>query len=127
MKIINGKELGYMPNGTVFSDIVDPHFDPNGPNGDMEINGLDIMCGHDDKRMPIESGKFNGVLHMLGDVSCCGTTVDVCEDDMDSLTDTDSNDYTEDDWVVIFDRSEIERIIKNLQWALDGCKGVESM
>ena len=23
MKIINGKELGFMPNGTVFSDIID--------------------------------------------------------------------------------------------------------
>lgn len=34
MKIINGKELAHMPNGTVFSDIDDKNFDPNGSNGD---------------------------------------------------------------------------------------------
>ena len=34
-----------MPNGTVFSDITDKYFDPNGANGDMTINGINIMCG----------------------------------------------------------------------------------
>lgn len=56
MKIINGKQLGFMPNGTVFSDISDEYFRPNGGNGDMTIN---------------------------------------------MIYDTDSNDYTEHDWVVV--------------------------
>lgn len=30
MKIINGKQLSNMPDGTVFSEIVDRNFDPNG-------------------------------------------------------------------------------------------------
>lgn len=81
MKIINGKELGFMPDGTVFSDIIDKHFDPNGVNGDMNINGLNIMCGHDDTWCPVESGKFNGVLHMLGYVPCTGTYVDTYNDE----------------------------------------------
>lgn len=30
LKIINGKQLGFMPDGTVFSNIVDDYFDSNG-------------------------------------------------------------------------------------------------
>ena len=126
MKIINGKELGFMPNGTVFSDIHDSYFDPNGPNGDIDINGLHIMCGHDDKYCPIESGRFNGVLHMLGYVSCKGTSVDnSLYKEGACITDTDSNDYTENDWVVVYDREDIEQIIENLWWALKGCPGCD--
>lgn len=122
MKIINGKQLGFMPDGTVFSDITDKHFDPNEANGDMTINGLNIMCGHG-KHCPVESGRFNGVLHMLSCVSCYGTYVDEYDDDdWSCITDTDSNDYTENDWVVVYEKKDVENIIKNLQWALDGCK-----
>lgn len=121
MKIINGKQLGYMPDGTVFSDIRDNHFDPNGANGDMTINGLNIMCGHG-KWCPVESGRFNGVLHMLGYVSCHGIYADEYDDDdWSAITDTDSNDYDENDWVVIYEKNDVENIIKNLQWALNGC------
>lgn len=121
MKIINGKQLGFMPDGTVFSDIRDDHFDPNGANGDMTINGLNIMCGHG-KWCPVESGRFNGVLHMLGYVSCYGTYADEYDDDdWSTITDTDSNDYDEDDWVVVYEKNDVENIIKNLQWALNGC------
>lgn len=122
MKIINGKQLGYMPNGTVFSDI-ESRFDPNDTNGDMDINGLNILAGHDNSEyFSQKSGRFHGVLHMLGYVSCCGTEVDEKNpDDWDDLTDTDSNDYTEDDWVIVYEKWEIEKIIKNLQWALKGC------
>lgn len=123
MKIINGKQLGFMPNGTVFSEIVDKYFDPYSPNGDMDINGLNIMCGHS-KWCPIESGKFNGVLHMLGYVSCSGIDVDYYDrDDWKSITDTDSNDYDERHWLVVYDKEDIKAIIENLQWALDGCPG----
>lgn len=122
MKIINGKQLGYMPNGTVFSDIYDENFDPNGNNGDIEINGLHIMAGHS-KYFPEESGRFNGVLHMINYISCTETEVDEKDpDDWTGLCDTDSNDYTENDWVVVYDRWEIEKIIENLQWALNGCQ-----
>lgn len=128
MKIINGKQLGFMPNGTVFSDITDRYYNPTGANGDMTINGLHIMCGHG-KWSPVESGKFNGVLHMLNYVDCTGTHVNtynteekVDEDYWDTITDTDSNDYTENDWVVVYERAEVEKIIENLQWALNGCK-----
>ena len=71
MKIINGKELGFMPNGTVFSEIIDAEFDlEDAKYGiDATINGLNIMCGHDDY-FPPSSGKFNGVVHMLDHVSC---------------------------------------------------------
>lgn len=122
MKIINGKELGFMPNGTVFSVITDPSFDPNGPNGDMTINGLNIMCGHDTLFTPIESGRFNGVLHMIKDVPCTGIQVDGVDNDYwETITDTDSNDYSENDYVVVYEKEEVEKIIENLQWALNGC------
>ena len=123
MKIINGKQLAHMPNGTVFSDITDRDFDPNGAYGDMIINGLNIMCGHDNYFTP-ESGNFNGVLPMLQDVPCYKTEI-ACLDKENIYTDVydiDMNDYTENDWVVVFEREEVERIIENLQWALDGCK-----
>ena len=130
MKIINGKQLGYMPNGTVFSDIVDDHFDPNGRNGDMTINGLHIMCGHDEKWFPLNSGKFNGILHMLNYVPCTGTYVNTVNDEngvdalyWDTMTDTDYNDYTANDWVVVYEKAEVEKIIENLQWALNECPG----
>lgn len=129
MKIINGIELANMPNGTVFSDIVDNNFEPNGVNGDMTINGLHIMDGHDEKYSPVGSGFFNGVLHMLNYIPCTGTYVDtnnengnVDEEFWDTLTDTDQNDYTKDDWVVVYEKEEVEKIIENLQWALRGCR-----
>lgn len=121
MKIINGKELGFMPDGTVFSDIRDDYFDPKGPNGDIHINGLNIMCGHG-KYCPVESGRFNGVLHMLGYVSCYRTYVEEDDDCWNIISDTDSNDYLENDWVVVYEKKDVENIIKNLQWALNGCK-----
>lgn len=82
MKIINGKELAHMPNGTVFSDIDDKNFDPNGSNGDMFIRGINIMCGHNDTNCTVESGQFNGVLHMLNYVPCFGTYVDTYNEKM---------------------------------------------
>lgn len=129
MKIINGKELAHMPNGTVFSDINDKHFDPNGVNGDMLIRGINVMCGHDNTNCTIESGLFNGVLHMLNYVPCTGTYVDTYNDEngvddfyWNTIKDTDSNDYDENDWVVVYEREEVKKIIENLQWALNGCK-----
>lgn len=122
MKIINGKELGFMPNGTVFSDIVDEHFVPSGATYglDANINGLHILCGHC-SYFPESSGKFNGVMHMLNSVNCFNKEVDMDHQDWDSITDTDHNDYTENDYVVVYEKEEIENIIKHLQWALHGC------
>lgn len=126
MKIINGKQLGFMPDGTVFSDIIDEYFDPKkGRSGDMTINGLNIMCGHS-KWCPVESGTFNGVLHMIGYVSCHDTYVEGDDDYYwNTITDTDSNDYLENDWVVVYEKKDIEKIIENLQWALNGCKEIK--
>lgn len=121
MKIINGKQLAHMPNGTVFSDIIDPYFDPNDRNIDMIINGLNIMCGHDNYFTP-EFGKFNGCIHMLNYISCNGIEVENdVYDQFSNIIDTDMNDYTGEDWVVVFDEHEIKKIIENLQWALKGC------
>lgn len=126
MKIINGKQLGFMPNGTVFSHIDDEHFVPGGSNYgiDATINGLNILCGHD-SYFPEESGKFNGVLHMLDCVMCFNTEVRDDQVTWDEITDTDFNDYTEDDYVVVYDKEEVENIIKQLQWALRGCNDEE--
>lgn len=123
MRIINGKQLGYMPNGTVFSDIKDKDFNPDDYYGVAYINGLHIMCGHGNY-FPVESGEFNGVMHMLDYVPVIDHLIDIDnlrDDEWNCITDTDSNDYTENDWVVVYDRKEVEMIIDNLQWALRGC------
>ena len=128
MKIINGKQLAHMPNGTVFSDITDSNFEPDGNNGDMTINGLHIMCGHDesDDYWSTKGGHFNGVLHMLDYVTCYETTPEdggfFDEEEWNSTIDTDNNDYDENDWVVVYDENEVMAIIRNLCWALNGCK-----
>lgn len=129
MKIINGKELGFMPNGTVFSDIIDMDFDPRDMKyvSDVSINGLHILCGHDSHYFPESSGKFNGVLHMLGDVTCFNTEVDNERTDWDSINDTDHSDYSEKDYVVVYEKEEVENIIKHLQWALNGCNEENQM
>lgn len=125
MKIINGKELGFMPNGTVFSDIHDPDFLTSGSTYSMpiNINGLHIMCGHD-PYFPESSGKFNGVLSMLDHIYSINTEIDeeMVRDDWKEPVDTDFNDYDENDYVVVYDKDEVENIIKKLQWALNGCK-----
>lgn len=123
MKIINGKELGYMPNGTVFSDINDKDFVPSGATYslDASISGLHILCGHD-AYFTESSGKFNGVLHMLDCVSCFNKEIEERQDNWKDITDTDFNDYDENDYVVVYEKEEIENIISNLQWALNGCK-----
>ena len=118
VKIINGRELGFMPNGTVFSDIDDNYFG-NIEYLDATINGLHILCGHDDSIFPESSGKFNGVLHMLDTVSCHNKEIDEQPDW--AIYDTDFNDYDENDYVVVYEKEDIEKIIENLQWALQGC------
>jgi hypothetical protein len=127
MKIINGIQLADMPNGTVFSDITDSHFDPNGSNGDMTINGLHIMCGHDDKYCPVGSGRFNGVLHMIDYVTYYKTETEISgrydEELWNKTTDTDSNDYDKNDWVVVYNKEEVRAMIRNLTWVLTGCSG----
>lgn len=116
MKFIKGKQLGYLPNGSVYSEIVDGYY--GGYNyEDIIISGLRIMCGHD-SNLPPESGDFCGSLHMAD----CITRVDrdiglwtvACDDAM--------VDYTENDWFVVFDKEEVQIMIENLQWALNGCK-----
>lgn len=66
---------------------------------------------------------------MLNYVPCVGTYVSLVNDEngvdelyWDTTTDTDSNDYTKDDWVVVYERAEVEKIIENLRWALNGCE-----
>lgn len=117
MKIVNGKELGFMPNGTVFSDINDKYFDDK-YELDATINGLHILCGHC-ATFPESSGKFNGVLHMLDNVRCFNKEI-VEQPDWDAIYDTDYNDYSEDDYVVVYEKEDIENIIKQLQRALRG-------
>ena len=81
------------------------------------------MCGHGNY-CPVESGEFNGVMHMLDYVLVIDHLIDIDnlrDDEWNCITDTDSNDYTENDWVVVYDRKDIEMIIDNLQWALRGC------
>ena len=117
MKIISQKELGHMPDGTVYSEITDPHFKIY--DGDAEIRGLHIICGHDDDGyFSVESGHFNGVLHMLEYVTHSGTECLMDEDEWDTATDTTESDYEKDDYFVVYSPDEIKAIINNLQWAL---------
>lgn len=127
MKIISQKELGYMPNGTVFSKIVDPNF-YRGVNGDMDINGLSIICGHDenDDYSSSESGHFHACVHMLEYVSqqnkVCKNE-DYNEDYWFDSIDTCEYDYDKDRYFVIYSQDDIKAIIRNLEWALRGCEG----
>lgn len=119
MKIIKGRDLKYEPNGTVYSDITDKYFDPNGVNGDMEINGLHILVGHDDKYNPIGEG-FNGVFHMLDYVTCRGTKVEKYHPFAlsNGCTDTAMCDFEEDEYVVVYTKEEIWSLINTLTWSL---------
>lgn len=132
MRIVNLEELSKMPNGTVFSKINDPSF-YKGVEGDMDIDGLNIMCGHDDKWCPIESGKFNGVLHMLNYVPLYRDSHNKVKIESDfifgdntvadyAITDTAKHDYDKNDMFVIYDKTDVIEIINVLQWALTGCE-----
>ena len=117
MKIISQKELGYMPNGTVYSEITDPDF--KFYSGDAEIRGLHIICGHNnDGYFSAEGGHFNGVLHMLDYVTHKGTECLIDEDNWHTATDTTEFEYDKDDYFVIYSPDDIKAIIGNLQWAL---------
>ena len=127
MKVVNLEELSRMPNGTVFSRIIDEHF-YRGIMGDMAIDGLNIMCGHDDMCCPVKSGKFNGVLHMLNYVPLYRELDGSVDIDGDyefidyAITDTARHDYDKNDMFVVYDNTDIIEIINVLQWALTGCK-----
>lgn len=134
MKIINGKQLGYMPNGTVFSDMDASLFNKYYGNGSIPLQGLHIMCGHNDSWFPVESGMFNGVLHMVDYVHCLDGRIVYDfndpnggnpEDYWDTITDTDFNDYNENDLVLVYEKEDVEKLIENLQWALNECKEKE--
>ena len=116
MKVVNGKDIGKYPNGTVFAVINDPHYPDY--SGDMDINGLNIICGSDG------NGHFNGVCHLLNDVSIGGTVIDeyTTEQFWYNPTDTTEYDYDENDWLVVFDKKDILRIASMLMWAYDEAK-----
>lgn len=126
MKIISQKELGHMPNGTVFSEITDPNF-YNGFKGDMKIKGLNIICGHNENHdyFSSTSGHFNGCVHMLNYVDTdliCRKDI-FYKDDWFTSIDTAEFDYDEDRYFVVYSQEDICAIIRNLLWALRGCKG----
>lgn len=127
MEIVNLEELSRMPNGTVFSKINDPLF-YKGIIGDMGIDGLNIMCGHDDKWFPVESGTFNGILHMLNYVSLYKDSNDNIDIKGDytfnefAVTDTAKHDYDKNIMFVVYDKTDVIEIINVLQWALTGCE-----
>ena len=114
MKVVNGKDIGKYPNGTVFAVINDPYYPEY--SGDMNINGLNIICGSDG------NGHFNGVCHLLNNVDVCDTYID--EDNTNQFwyipTDTTEYDYYADDWLVVFEKKDIEKIITSLIWAYRG-------
>lgn len=130
MKIVNIKELAHMPNGTVFSQIVDDNFGKC--NGDMDISGLNILTGHDnsDKYLSEEAGHFCSTLDMLDCVSCFGNRDDGFYVDETEISwtigldtvDTADHDFDDDDYFIVYDKDEVFQIIKNLEWALSGCK-----
>lgn len=127
MKIVDLKELSRMPNGTVFSQI-NSKYCKKYRAGDFDIDGLNIMCGHDDKYCPVESGRFNGVLHMLNYVPVRKGLDDkwYLESDYSfadyGATDTVDYDYDKDDMFVVYDKTDVVEIINVLQWALTGCE-----
>lgn len=127
MKIVGIKELSKMPNGTVFSEI-DPRMHKQYGAGDFDICGLNIMCGHDDKYCPVESGRFNGVLHMLNYVSVRRNSDGTLSLDSEfgyddyAVTDTVDYDYDKDAQFVVYDNTDVIEIINVLSWALTGCE-----
>lgn len=118
MKIIKARDLKDEPNGVIYSKITDEHFDPNGNNGDIEINGLNILVGHDDAYNPVGKG-FNGVIHMLNYVTCYKTAVlETDPFEFMECTDTAMHDYEEDEYVVVYTKDEIRSLINTLAWSL---------
>lgn len=114
MKVVNGKDIGKYPNGTVFAVINDPHYPEY--SGDMDINGLNIICGSDG------NGHFNGVCHLLNYIDVGGTVIDEYNTNQFWYipTDTVEWDYDENDWLVVFEKKDIEKIIASLIWAYYG-------
>ena len=122
MKIIKQSELGFLPNGTVYSEFLESGKPSEGYN--MFI-GLNIVCGHHEQGyFSKEEGHFNGVLHMLEGVDVNdGVLYDEENDEWNVLTDTCEYDYDEDEYFLVYDKNDIEKIIKALQWALTECNG----
>ena len=120
MKIVNGKELAFMPNGTVFSEITDVELAPTAKFGiDARINGLHVLCRHGDY-FPPSSSKFNGVVHILDCVRFFNTETSTTIVDYTDLCGINFND--EKNHFAVYDKEDIEGIIKNLQWVLNGCE-----
>ncbi len=120
MRIVNLEELSKLPNGTVFSEITNPYFYKGG-GGDMEIDGLNIMCGHS------EDGYFNGVMHFLNYVSVrhekqSGDAYLEYDVNVYSICDTAKCDYEPETMFVVYDETDIVEMINVLQWALTGCE-----
>ena len=116
MRIIKARDLKDELNGTVYSDITDKHFLEY--DGDVKINGLNILYGHD-QYCPVGKS-FNGVLHMLNYVTCEDQQpIYTSDKDWLSITDTAMCDYEKDEYVVIYDKHEVCLIIKNLLRALE--------
>ena len=124
MKIVTRNELGHLPNGTVFSRIVDKYF-YEGYNGDFSINGLNIIRGHNNQDLhnffTEEGGHFQCINHMLEYVSTYNKQIDDTNnyiDEWDDTCDTADCDYDENEYFVVYNKSDILTIINNLTLAL---------
>ena len=122
MKLIKAKKLGFEEPGTVFSEV--SSFSKNRINelgdkcfDDIELCGFSIMCGGD------RNGFFHACLHIPDYVTLDhGKPVRISDDDWNSTCDTSTADFDEDDWVIVWDKDEVQHIIDNLKWAINGMK-----
>lgn len=122
MRLIKAKKLGFEPAGTVFSDISRHSNERINELGnhcfdDVELMGFSIMCGGDD------NGFFHACLDIPNYVSLdYGEPVFLTDEEWKSTCDTSTADFNEDEWVIVWDKSEVQHIIDNLTWAINGMK-----
>lgn len=124
MKLVDLETLSRMPNGTAFSEITSDNFYQKGIVGDLTLNGISILTGHDETYCKAEDGRFNGVVTLLN-------TVCVSRDKngmlyLDDFTNTIGieSDATKYDFnpqaiFVVYDKSDIVQMINTLLIALD--------
>ena len=117
MKLVRFEEFCRMPAGTIFA--------PFTPCVLEDRLAIKVDAGRDTPDNPYYTHTFNGVMplepwfdHVNGFWSI-GDTSDASFE----VYDGDNNDYCDYDMFLVFEETDIDRLINVLVWAKNGCKG----
>lgn len=117
MKLVNFEEFCRMPAGTIFA--------PYTPQVLEDRLAIKVDAGREEPDNRFYSHTFNGVMPLEPwfDYTCKLYSVGDTAEASFEIYDGDNNDYRNYEMFLVFEEADVDKMIKVLMWAKNGCKG----